>query len=190
MIHTHTINGLLVQTGDIMCTTSAQRGNVFVDPFCLIGMVVPGQIKHVIVYVGPGGRCVEAGPRGVIAFDLQGQTWRPERLTGQRGKLLGALYGIAYPLEDRGYARRQRVTIRSQVAKYCLDQARMRKPYNPNYFNVQTEGSFYCSQLVYKAYLPHGIDLNTEQGVPDIRAIRSVVFPQEIWSGCVHQSVF
>jgi uncharacterized protein YycO len=189
MIHTYTINGLLVQTGDILCTTSAQRGNVLSDPFCVVGILVPGKIKHVAVYVGPDGWCVEAGPRGVVAFNLQGETWRPERMVRQRGRLLGALYGVAYPLKGRGYSSKDLVAIRSQVAHYCLDQARARKPYNPNYFNAQTDAAFYCSQLVYKAYLPHGIDLNTEKGVPDIKAIHSVVFPQEIWSSCVHQSV-
>ena len=189
MIHTYKINGLLVQTGDILCTTDGRGRNVFTDPLCVIGMLVPGKIKHVIVYVGPGGWCVEAGPRGVIAFDLQGETWSVEKMAKQRGRLMGALYGIAYPLRDTNYSIKDLAAIRSQVARYCLAQARAKKPYNPNYFNPQTEAAFYCSQLAYKAYLPYGIDLNTEQGVPDIKAIRSIVFPQEIWSGCAHQSV-
>ena len=188
MIYTYRINGLFVQTGDIICTTSAQGGNVFSDPFSVFGALVPGAIKHVIVYVGPGGRCVEVGPRGVIAFDLRGETWSPERMVGQRGRLLGALQGIAYPLRGTGQPAEDLATIRSQVAQYCLAQAQAKKPYNPNYFNPRTEAAFYCSQLAYKAYLPHGIDLNTEKGVLDIKAIRSVVFPQEIWSGCAHQS--
>ena len=36
----------------------------------LVGRLVPGDVDHVMMYVGPGGRCIEAGSRGVIAFDM------------------------------------------------------------------------------------------------------------------------
>jgi uncharacterized protein YycO len=75
------------------------------------------------------------------------------------------------------------------VADYCLAQAAANKPYNLNFFDPDTERAFYCSQLAYKAYIAHGIDLNTGQGVPDIPGTSSIVFPQEIWSGCQHQRV-
>jgi uncharacterized protein YycO len=50
-----------------------------------------------------------------------------------------------------------------------------------------TEDAFYCSQLAYKAYLKEGIDLNTGKGVPHFPGMESIVFPQEIWSGCEHE---
>ena len=77
--------------------------------------------------------------------------------------------------------------IRSSVADYCLAQAAANKPYNLNFLDSQTEDAFYCSQLAYKAYLPHGIDLNSGQGVPNVKGTSRIIFPQEIWSGCIHR---
>ena len=73
------------------------------------------------------------------------------------------------------------------MANYCLAQAAANKPYNINFLNPDTEEAFYCSQLPYKAYMAHGINLNTGQGVPNLVGTSSIVFPQEIWSGCGHQ---
>jgi hypothetical protein len=75
--------------------------------------------------------------------------------------------------------------FRDSVGSYCLAQAG--KPYNLNFFDPDTEDGFYCSQLPYLAYLPHGIDLNTGMGVPDVPGTSRIVFPQEIWSGCSHR---
>lgn len=38
-------------------------------------------------------------------------------------------------------------------------------PYNYNFLNVNTTSSFYCSQLVYRAWLEHGINLNQGGGI-------------------------
>jgi len=46
------------------------------------------------------------------------------------------------------------------ASDWCYSQ--IGKPYNFNYFNPYTRSSFYCSQLVYAAYLDlYGIDLDT-----------------------------
>ena len=124
-----------------------------------------------------------------IAFELEGHTWVAERMREQRAQLMGRLYGAAYPLYDSGHSAREERAIRADIAAYCLAQATLRKPYNLNLLNPHTDSAFYCSQLAYRAYLRHGIDLNSEQGVPRIKLIEPVIFPQEIWSGCSHQSL-
>ncbi len=56
-----------------------------------------------------------------------------------------------------------------------------------NFLNSNTEKAFYYSQLAYKAYKRNGIDLNTGKGVSKIPGTKSIIFPQEIWSGCAHK---
>lgn len=187
VIYTYRINGLLVQTGDIICTTDGERGIIPGEFWRLIGKLVPGAVDHIVIYVGPRGRCVEAGAKGVITFEVEGNTWVAREMTEQRGPLIDTFYGVAYPLGGKGYSEEEEAQIRSSVADYCLAQAAANKPYNLNFLDSQTEDAFYCSQLAYKAYLPHGIDLNTGQGVPNVKGTSRIIFPQEIWSGCIHR---
>jgi len=83
-------------------------------------------------------------------------------------RLIDTLYGVGYPLKDKNFSEDAEAGIRKSVGGYCLDQAEARKPYNINFLNSQTDEALYCSQLAYKDYLPHGIDLNTGKGVPNI----------------------
>jgi len=76
-----------------------------------------------------------------------------------------------------------------KVWRISLAQAEAGKPYNLNFLNSQTDDAFYCSQLAYKAYLRHDIDLNTGKGVPNFPGTGNVIFPQEIWSGCSNKKV-
>ena len=99
-------------------------------------------------------------------------------------RLIDTLYGVAYPLRDKTFSEDGKAKIRKSVADYCLAQAEAGKPYNFNFLDSQTDDAFYCSQLAYKAYLRHDIDLNSGRGVPNIPGTDSVIFPQEIWSGC------
>ena len=92
---------------------------------------------------------------------------------------------LDYYYQGRDLAEMDEISIRQAVAEYCL--AQVGKPYNINFLNPDTERAFYCSQLAYKAYLPHGIDLNTDHGVPHIIGSHRIVFPNEIWSGCQRQ---
>ncbi|MGA2109902.1 MAG: YiiX/YebB-like N1pC/P60 family cysteine hydrolase [Syntrophorhabdales bacterium] len=186
MIYQYQINGLAIQTGDLICTTDGGNGDIKGQFWRLIGKLIPGDVDHIVIYVGPGGRCVEAGAKGmVIAFELTGTVWDSEGMTGQRGMLIDEIYGAAYPLEGKGLSEAQCVSKREDVADYCMKQ--IGKPYNVNFPDSSTDAAFYCSQLAYKAYLGVGIDLNTRIGVPNIPGTESIIFPQEIWSGCPHQ---
>jgi uncharacterized protein YycO len=71
------------------------------------------------------------------------------------------------------------------VASFCL--TRVGKPYNLNFLNPDAEDSYYCSQLAYRAYLPHQINLNTGRMMPKLPATEAIIFPQEIWDVCEHQ---
>ncbi len=187
MIHEYTINGILVKTGDIICTTDGGAPVPAGEFWRLIGKIVPGDVDHVAIYVGPEGRCVESGAKGrVIFYEIKGDIWDSLKMKHDRGGVIDTLYGIAYPLAGKGLSEQKEKEIRQAVAAYCIAQAAAKKPYNLNFFNSRTEDAFYCSQLAYLAYLKHGVDLNTGMGVPDVPGTESIIFPQEIWSGCEH----
>ena len=185
MIYTHNFHGLPVTTGDIVCTQDGEDDSLFGRLWQLIGRVVPGEVDHCIIYLGPGGRCIESAARGVLEFDMPGLRWDAPSQFDRRW-MLDTFYGVAYPLAGRGLQPDQEARIRLAVANYCREQAQHSKPYNLNVFDPCREGAFYCSQLVYKAYLAQDIDLNTNLGVP-AGALSDIVFPQEIWNACAHQ---
>jgi hypothetical protein len=187
MVHEYEMNGLLVKTGDILCMADAGPCILGGQFWRYIGHLIPCEVSHVAHYVGPEGRCVEAGARGrVITFNITDHAWDAQNMRDQRGEMIDALYGIACPAEGRGLSESREREVRESVARYCLDQAAAGKPYNLDFFNPNREDAFYCSQLAYLAYLKHGIDLNTKIGIPHIPRTSSIIFPQEIWDGCVH----
>lgn len=183
MIYSHTLNNLTVKTGDLICTTSGSSEILPGQFWRFLGRLVPGEIDHIALYLGPSGRCIEAGAGGVLTFTVPGDTWDSIHMVEQRAGYVDELVGVVDLLAGRGYSAQQEAAIRQSVAAYCLAQAAAHKPYNMNFFNPETEEAFYCSQLAYKAYQPHGIDLNTEKGVPNLPGSQKIVFPQEIWSG-------
>lgn len=183
MIYSFEINGLAIKTGDLVCTTDGGGPVVPGEFWRLIGKLIPGDVDHIIIYIGPDGRCVEAGAKGVISFETHSSVWDSDDMFKQR-LLVDQLYGIAYPLAGRGFSTEQEAVIRESVAEFCL--AQIGKPYNIDFLDSLTENSFYCSQLAYKAYLKNGIDLNTGKGVPEIPGTSSIIFPQEVWESCVH----
>jgi hypothetical protein len=186
MIHTYTINGLQIQTGDILCLAfHGDLQNHPVNHWRLLGLLIPGEVDHVALYIGPEGRCVESAYRGVYEFHLGGKRWKPKKMYKYRGRFKDDFVGVAYPLQGRGLSEADDDRIRQSVAAYCL--AQIGKSYNINLLNPETEDAFYCSQLAYKAYLPHGIDLNSDHGVPHIIGSSRIVFPNEIWRGCHRQ---
>ncbi len=182
-IHSYTINGLHLQTGDIICTSDGNDQFVSGQFWRLIGKLIPGPVDHIVIYTGPKGACVEANGKGVVKFEITANTWDSNKIKNLRGGLIDNLYGIAYPLHNREYSENKINEIRLGVANYCLEQASLNKPYNLNFFNSDTEKAFYCSQLAYKAYLKFDIDLNTGRGIPNIPGADKIVFPQEIWEG-------
>ena len=188
-VHTYQIDGLTVRTGDLICTNTTEVDSVFGGLFYrLFGMLIPGDIDHIAVYVGPGGRCVEAGAKyRVITFNIKDNTWDCSKMTEERGPILDNLYGIAYPLAGLSLSTEEEAAIRKSVAMYCIRQAEANKLYNAMFLDSMTEDAFYCSQLAYKAYLKEGIDLNTGKGVPHFPGMESIVFPQEIWNECKHE---
>jgi uncharacterized protein YycO len=193
MIYTYTIEGVPLRTGDIICTangavTEGVMNKVAGTLYHALGMVVPGEVDHIAMYIGPGGRCVEAGARGVITFDVYDGRWDAQRMHAKRW-LLDTFYGIAYPLHERGLSANKEAAIREDVARFCLEQATTARPYNVNFFNPGSEAAFYCSQLAYRAYIRHGIDLDQNRGHLLIEHIGQIVFPYEIWHSCANQRV-
>ena len=185
MVYTYEIEGIPVQTGDIICTMNGKPDILPGEFWRLIGRLVPGDVDHVAIYLGPNGRCVEAGARGVITFDVPNRHWDTERMALQRGLLFDTFYGIAAPLDEIGLSEDEEFETRTLVAEYCL--AQVGKPYNLNFLNAETDQSFYCSQLAYKAYKQIGIDLNTGLAMEQLPGTNEIIYPQEIWNGFNHR---
>ncbi len=186
MIHTFQIEGLTVQTGDILCTINGNPDILPGEFWRMVGRLIPGDVDHVMMYVGPEGRCVEAGSRGVITFEVPGDVWDTETMAFQRGLLFDTFYGVASPLEGLGLSDGEESLMRTVVAEYCLSQ--VGKPYNLNFLNAEMEEAFYCSQLVYKAYQKVGINLNTGLAMEQLPVTNAIIYPQEIWGECAHRA--
>ena len=185
MIHTYQINGLALQTGDIICTMNGKPDILPGEFWRLVGRLVPGDVDHVAIYLGPDGRCAEAGARGVITFNVPHGNWDTERMARQRGLLFDTFYGIVSPLDTLGVPEEEEITLRKAVVNYIL--AQVGKPYNLNFLNPETEDAFYCSQLAYKAYQSIGIDLNTGLAMEQLPGTNQIIYPQEIWDGFSHR---
>ena len=179
------INGLTVQTGDIICTMNGKPDILPGEFWRLVGRLVPGNVDHVAMYLGPDGRCAEAGALGVVTFDVKAGTWEAEHMMRERGHLVDTFYGVAYPLAGRGISPELEGQIRADIAAFCL--AQVGKPYNLNFLNAETEESFYCSQLTYKAYQRVGINLNTGLAMEGLPGTNLIIYPQEIWDGNIHR---
>ena len=183
-VHSYEINGVLVQTGDVICTVDGDDTFMAGAVWRFIGKMIPGKVDHVAVYLGPDGRCVEAGSKlKVVIFNAHDEKWDANTMADERGSIRDTFFGAVYPLENSGKSHEEIARARIDIANYCIEQANSNKPYNVNFLNSATEDAFYCSQLAFKAYQRHGIDLNTNNGLPGIPFTESIVFPQEIWDG-------
>lgn len=185
MIYTYQINGMPIQTGDIICTMNGKPNILPGEFWRMVGRLVPGDVDHVVIYLGPDGRCAEAGARGVITFNVMNGEWNTERMARQRGMLFDTFYGIVSPLDVLGYSDEDEISMRTTIAQYVL--AQVGKPYNLNFFNPETEEAFYCSQLIYKAYQTIGIDMNTGLAMEQLPGTNQIIYPQEIWEGFSHR---
>lgn len=185
MTHTFQIEGLTLQTGDIVCTMNGKPDILPGEFWRLVGRLVPGDVDHVAVYLGPDGRCIEAGSRGVITYHVPAHGWDTERMALERGLLLDTFYGVASPLDGLGLSEQEEDQARLAVVEYCL--AQVGKPYNLNFLDPEREDAFYCSQLVYKAYQQIGVNLNTGLAMEAIPGTNAIIYPQEIWSGFPHR---
>lgn len=186
MIYTYQIEGIPVQTADIICTMNGKPDILPGEFWRFVGRLVPGDVDHVAIYLGPNGRCIEAGARGVITFDVPQGHWNTERMALQRGLLFDTFYGIVSPIDGLPISEEEGIEMRSRVVDYCL--AQLGKPYNLNFLKTESEESFYCSQLAYKAYQQIGIDLNTGLAMEQIPGTNAIVYPQEIWDGFSHRA--
>jgi cell wall-associated NlpC family hydrolase len=187
MIHTYQIEGLALQTGDIICTMNGKPDILPGEFWRLVGRLVPGDVDHVAIYTGPEGRCVEAGARGVIKFTVFDGQWNTERMARRRGLLFDTFYGIVSPLDGLQVSEKEEHEMRRIVASYVLGQ--IGKPYNLNFLNAEAEEAFYCSQLAYKAYQQIGVDLNTGLAMEQLPGTNHIIYPQEIWEGFSHRAV-
>jgi hypothetical protein len=185
MTHTYTIHNLTLKTGDIICTTNGKPDILPGEFWRLVGRLVPGDVDHVAVYLGPDGRCAEAGARGVITFEVHGGLWEAEHMMRERGHLVDTFYGVAYPLAGQGLSPELEEQIRTDIAHFCLSH--IGKPYNLNFLDSDSEDEFYCSQLAYRAYLRCGINLNTGLSIESLPGTNRIIYPQEIWEGCIHR---
>lgn len=187
MVYTYQIEGLTIQTGDILCTMNGKPDILPGEFWRLVGRLVPGDVDHIAIYLGPDGRCIEAGARGVITFDVPRGRWDSEHMALQRGLLLDSFYGVVSPLDGLGLAENEEHEMRLKVAAYCLAQAG--KSYNLNFLDAEAEDVFYCSQLAYKAYQQIGINLNTGLAIEQLPGTNAIIYPQEIWSGFSHRAL-
>lgn len=185
MVYTYQIEGIALQTGDIICTMNGKPDILPGEFWRFIGRLVPGDVDHVAIYLGPNGRCIEAGARGVITFNVPYGHWNTERMARKRGLLFDTFYGVASPLDALGLSAGEELEMRTTIAGYCL--AQVGKPYNLNFLNAESEEAFYCSQLAYKAYQQIGIDLNTGLAMEQLPGTNAIVYPQEIWNGFSHR---
>ena len=182
-VHSYVINGVTLQTGDIICTTNGDDAFLSGEIWKLVGKLLPGDVDHIAVYVGPNGRCVEAGPKKkVVTFNVQNNRWDSKAMGDERN-FYDTFYGVSKPIDRKKYPANEEVKIRLDIANYCLAQAKAEKPYNMNFLDSENEETFYCSQLAYKAYQRHGINLNTGIGIPLLAGTERIIVPQEIWSG-------
>lgn len=87
MTYSLEINGLTVKTGDLVCTVDGEGPVTPGELWRLIGKLIPGDVDHIAVYIGPGGRCVEAGPEGVNSFETHSPAWKTstENSDGESG---------------------------------------------------------------------------------------------------------
>ena len=185
MIHKYQIEDLVLETGDIICTRNGKPDILPGEFWFLVGLLIPGDVDHVAIYLGPDGRCIEAGSRGVNPFHAHDGIWDAEFMTKERGLLIDTFYGVAYPFKRLNLSKDEEEKMRIKVAEYSL--ANVGKPYNINFLNAESEKSFYCSQLAYKAYQQVGIDLNTGLAMEQLPGTNEIVYPQEIWNGFAHK---
>lgn len=176
MVHEFSINGCLLKTGDIISTKDGTN-SVYSLSYWALGKMIPGEVDHSVLYVGPGGLCVEAGIFGVISFTT-GEQWDANKTFAERG-LLDSFIAATSVFAGRGMSREEEYEARSFVRSYAMGS--LGKPYNMNFLHPDSEWALYCSQLVYLAYKKLGINLNEGTSGAADRWSDIIVFPQKIY---------
>lgn len=134
------------QEGDAVINGEANNyslgavGNILVTySYSSLGVEVsvPG---HAAIVSTNAAQTVEAFPSGGVRFYTN--DWKTKK----------NVYGLQ--VKNAGSVQYK------NAAKYAMKQADAKKPYNWNYFNKGTTSSFYCSQLVWKAWKEQGFDID------------------------------
>lgn len=184
MIYTHNFDGVTAKTGDILFTRDGESGSLFGAIWKVLGYVLPGDLDHTALYIGPGIRFIESAAKGVVVVTMEGENWEGKRY-GKERLLIDELVGIGNPIAGRGISEEQEVQIRENVVGYCMAQVAEAKPYNLDFFDPETDGAFYCTQLLYKAYQSQGINLHVHQGDDSESLLAPLVLPKDVWNACL-----
>lgn len=182
-MHTHQFYGVIAKTGDILFTRDGEPGSLFGEIWKLLGNILPGDLDHAALFLGPGIRFVESAAKGVVVVEMEGDEWDGTRYGTER-LLIDELVGVGDPTAGRGISPEREIEIRENVVAYCLHQARRQKPYNLRFFDPESDGAFYCSQLVYKAYQAKGIALHEHVGDEAESLLAPIVLPKDLWNAC------
>lgn len=78
MIYSCEINTTSLKTGDVICAMNGKPDILPGEFWRLIGMLVPGDVEHAALYLGPQGHCIEAGTLGVVTFEIRDGLWEAE----------------------------------------------------------------------------------------------------------------
>lgn len=183
MIHQHSFHGVLARSGDILFTRDGVPDSLFGEIWRVLGQAMQSEFNHCALYLGPGVRFVESAAKGVVVVEMQGDEWNAAPYALER-LLVDELIGVGDPTAGRGLSPQAEQQIRERAIAYCLAQVRERKPYNLDFFNPETDGAFYCSQLVYKAYETENIILHQHRGAAAQHILAPIVFPQDVWEAC------
>ncbi|MBA4600985.1 YiiX/YebB-like N1pC/P60 family cysteine hydrolase [Thermoactinomyces mirandus] len=114
-----------------------------------------------------------AGGHAAVVSDLSGYTVES---FGNKGDLNGVRHWINDWTTRYEKVKGLRVSGASNADySYAASYARAQigKPYNYNFFNIETTSSFYCSQLVWRAFYNRGFDLNDGWAVWPVDLVES-----------------
>lgn len=183
VIHQHSFHGVIARSGDILFTRDGVPGSLFGEIWRVLGQAMQSEFNHCAMYLGPGVRFVESAANGVVVVEMQDDGWDAAPYAQER-LLVDELIGIGDPVAGRGYSSNAEREVRERAIAFCLDQVREHKPYNLDFFNPETDGAFYCSQLIYKAYAAQEIRLHAHRGADSESVLAPIVFPREVWDAC------
>jgi hypothetical protein len=175
-VYEYSINDRLLKTGDVISTKDGAN-SIYSLGYRALGALIPGEVDHSVLYVGPGGLCVEAGMFGVITFSAA-DIWDSKEMLAERG-LLDTFIAASSVLAGRGLSSEEEYAAREFVRAYALGC--VGKPYNMDFLHPDNERALYCSQLVYLAYKKVGIDLNIGTSRITGKWCEIIVSPQEIY---------
>jgi len=82
----HAFNRLRIETGDLLCMAGGDQDDMQGQFWRVLGTLLPVPIDHIVIYLGPDARHIEAGPKGVGLFEMAGSSWFAKPLAKQSGR--------------------------------------------------------------------------------------------------------